>query len=552
MPASITPTVSPETITKVTRLFNGSLTDILNELFQNARRAGASFVAIDYVAGEAVTHLTVSDDGCGIADPARLLALGSSGWGEDTAAREDPAGMGVFALAGKAVTIISRHAGAADAWSLTIPADGWTGAVELPLEPATHAVGTTIVVELAGNQAKALDQAARGASRFYPLPVLLKGEELPREDFLADAENIVAWNGSWIGIFRGSSYRYLATVNFHGVTVAKPLASIAESRGGNAWYAKLDIGNTPALQLVLPARKELIENDALADLQDACERAIYATIASKPFHRLAFEQWSRARALGVEMPEATPRLARWTPAQSDNSTACEGGGDIIVGSDTVLVEDLEPHTGQPLAHALANHPLRPNLADQHAPYEGYNWYDALPTLRRPRFHIHAGEAEHIVSDAVAEPPLDDHLKADSIELRFTITRGPEATEHAVPATIVFDTDQDCWYESIDHLRIIWTGDTLTPEDAVELLEKVAFSPSDDNDADSWDTQHEYFTRQARRLATETLLGEDAAICGEFRDLIFRNRWLLPEGRGLTISISGNRVEVQLAAMPQAA
>ena len=38
--------VSPETIGKLTRLFNGSLSDILNELLQNARRAGASVVNV--------------------------------------------------------------------------------------------------------------------------------------------------------------------------------------------------------------------------------------------------------------------------------------------------------------------------------------------------------------------------------------------------------------------------------------------------------------------------------------------------------------------------
>jgi hypothetical protein len=34
--------VSPQAITKVTRIFNGTLDDIFNELFQNARRAGAT------------------------------------------------------------------------------------------------------------------------------------------------------------------------------------------------------------------------------------------------------------------------------------------------------------------------------------------------------------------------------------------------------------------------------------------------------------------------------------------------------------------------------
>ena len=38
--------VSPEAISKVTRIFNGSLDDIFNELLQNSRRAGANMIAI--------------------------------------------------------------------------------------------------------------------------------------------------------------------------------------------------------------------------------------------------------------------------------------------------------------------------------------------------------------------------------------------------------------------------------------------------------------------------------------------------------------------------
>lgn len=41
-PTTIRPSVSPEVINKVTRLFNGSLDDLVNEMLQNARRAGAT------------------------------------------------------------------------------------------------------------------------------------------------------------------------------------------------------------------------------------------------------------------------------------------------------------------------------------------------------------------------------------------------------------------------------------------------------------------------------------------------------------------------------
>jgi hypothetical protein len=46
MTTTIQAQVSSSTLSKVSRLFNASLTDCLNELLQNARRAGASAVKI--------------------------------------------------------------------------------------------------------------------------------------------------------------------------------------------------------------------------------------------------------------------------------------------------------------------------------------------------------------------------------------------------------------------------------------------------------------------------------------------------------------------------
>ena len=107
LPATIATSVAPETISKVERLFNGSAHDVLNELLQNARRAGATNIVITTAGHPADQLLHVVDDGSGIADPAAVVTLGRSGWSEETQAREDPAGMGVFSLAGRDVIIRS-------------------------------------------------------------------------------------------------------------------------------------------------------------------------------------------------------------------------------------------------------------------------------------------------------------------------------------------------------------------------------------------------------------------------------------------------------------
>ena len=79
LPATIETAVAPETITKVTRLFNGSAHDILNELLQNARRADAGAVYVTLIGQPGDRLLTVTDDGHGIADPTTIVTLGRSG-----------------------------------------------------------------------------------------------------------------------------------------------------------------------------------------------------------------------------------------------------------------------------------------------------------------------------------------------------------------------------------------------------------------------------------------------------------------------------------------
>lgn len=65
---------------------------LVSELLQNARRAGARRVVVDYDA--AGRRLTVRDDGRGIDDFQKLLSLHESGWREDTVGLERPFGVG--------------------------------------------------------------------------------------------------------------------------------------------------------------------------------------------------------------------------------------------------------------------------------------------------------------------------------------------------------------------------------------------------------------------------------------------------------------------------
>ena len=92
--------ISPLILDQVSRFFDTTPENILNELLQNARRSGASHVHVTLtpLPGHE-TLVRIADDGSGIADLALLLSYGASEWSDPEVRDEDPAGMGILSLA---------------------------------------------------------------------------------------------------------------------------------------------------------------------------------------------------------------------------------------------------------------------------------------------------------------------------------------------------------------------------------------------------------------------------------------------------------------------
>ena len=139
VPATIRARVHDGAIDRVTRFFDAGLAQAFTELIQNSRRSGATRVAVvtevvEQDQASAAIRVTVTDDGNGIADPTVLLSFGESGWDQDTAQREDPAGMGVYALSKRGCTVSSRARGPlldlAPGWRVSLTPDCFLGKEE--------------------------------------------------------------------------------------------------------------------------------------------------------------------------------------------------------------------------------------------------------------------------------------------------------------------------------------------------------------------------------------------------------------------------------------
>lgn len=546
-PATIHTSVSQQAITKVTRLFNGTIDDVLNELLQNARRAGATNVVIETLDLAGHPTLSVRDDGRGIADPSVLVTLGRSGWDATTQRREDPAGMGVFSLAGHRVEIRSRAACNPAGWRVVIPADAWETSAEIPVEPFPIAAGTEILIDLPEAWERALYGAAAAAAKFYPLPVTLNGDVLEREDFLDGAFWTEIANGCRIGVFlnrRVSSVE--PRINFHGVALRVELPETKEERGGCEWSVKVDIVDAPNLQLVLPARKEMVANAALDALRLACTSAIFRAIAKRPAHRLGYKHWCEARDLGIILSEAANWLERWRPSTADPDQRQSAGW--INEGPIVLTPNYEPDIDQCAASVLAKDDLLGATAVyEEQNYAGYAWYDRIPRIDNLHFMVEFDGSEHRYNPDGIEADLPERVPA--ISLRFTILRqdGTEviAEHRRYPVPVLVCDGLSSW---LGDAQIYVTDEaTISPGDLADLLEACIFSPSDDVESDSYETQRREFRTEAHERANTLLLGAEAATLARLRTQLHDEvAWLVPNGKTLTASVQRDAIELTLA------
>ena len=556
LPATIATSVAPETIAKVGRLFNGSAHDVLSELLQNARRAGATAIVISTSGSPGDRLLHVVDDGSGIADPAAVVTLGRSGWSEETQAREDPAGMGVFSLAGRDVIIRSWSRAERQGWMAHIPAGAWESSRPIAISADPIDRGTAITVRMPDEWSEKLGGTVREVARHYPVPVTFDGEVIAQTDWLADAVRVEEWNGCRIGVFHEESAQDTvnkARLNFHGVIIRCPIDSVGEVGRGKVWTARVDIIDCPAIQLVLPARKEAVQNGALDDLRAAARAAIFRTIAAQPSHRLAFAAWSEAQALGIEMPEAEPYLFGWIAPHADRYENYLSGIRVTDPS-MVVMPDVEALFAQPAALAIARHsPFGGALVDEEPAFAGYGWYDVLARVETIGFDV-VQDGRSFAVDATTGAPADaDHGYVDSLDLTATLFHAGAYIEVRCAADIAFAADYDMSDHVDDFAIFVRRGAELVAGEVVDLAQRAAFDPSNDSDADSHDTQRDRFVRDATDRIVAILQGNDAAIEVRVRALLASYPWLVPADRTVTITMTRDGLAVAVTERtPEAA
>ena len=542
--------IEASAIARVSRFFDAGDRQVVDEVFQNARRAGAT--AVDVRVDE--RQVAVSDDGRGIGDPQTLLAFGGSAWTEETARAEDPAGMGFFSLARRRAAVESRTAAERDrGWRVALEPEHFVGEAEAevhsaPRAPTPHGTRVTFARRRADDD---LELTVRKAARYYPLPVTLNGRPVEQQGWLDNTIHVEEYMGVRIGV----RTQWVPDprgwwVNFHGQTIdcpELPVVTPVSERGGMSprqWWAMVDIDDCPGLELVLPRRDRLVDTPFLDQLKAACLRAILRAIAAQGDDtRLGSATMQQARAEGIEIPEPPPELHQWRPAEARGSygksryegcrtkaiEATERTAPVLRETESgvetcgahpalVMAAPASAATQQVVARALSRAGLRNRVFEGVDRYTGYEWYDQLQRITAVEVST---EMNGVSEQLVLDDEVEHRQRTRSVErIRVTLRIGGGGKE---PRTLTLDTDvafdADPESSGPQGVSIVTVeGADTTSTELTDLLMRSFFDVSEDTEADSEQTQAEWEEREYRRMATAALLSPAEARREELREV----------------------------------
>jgi hypothetical protein len=336
--------VSEKVLEKATRFFTGSVKDRTAEVLQNARRSKATLVEINQElvinkvqlpSGEfkeepGQSVVTVQDNGFGIQDWDKLLHLGASGWNQETQKSEDPAGIGLFSLAPRCVTIQSRGKIA------IIEGDAWLGKYDVEVREDTSKdrveVGTRLrfVDDYWGYAKNEVyghgfvedkpTRAMTSVSSFSDMQISFNGKLIPKSDFIfkdhpftIDRQLNVAVQMIDHNTLNGSTAHcdslYYHTynpgmINFFGHVIITQFPPKV-----NGLCFLIDILGESDIKFVLPDRNRIVENAAHKQLVDLCNKMYLEYVRdSGKSHALSYSWFQKAQELGVVgFPESVPQ-----------------------------------------------------------------------------------------------------------------------------------------------------------------------------------------------------------------------------------------------------
>ena len=551
--------IDQEALARVPRFYNSSFSETLSEVLQNARRSGATAVAIRT---DPTGTVTVEDNGSGIRDPQTLLWFGHSAWPEDIRQGECAAGMGVYALTRCTPTIRSRTADAEGnpgaGWAVELNEDHFTGkaaaaVVDDDTAPSPHGTAVTFCIPQASLQG--LQTSVEQETRYYPVLTTLDGQAVEQANYLTDRYTRT-WEGLRFGVHRSTEYDDL---NFYGKRIREAGLPYVKPIYGNPWHVRVDVVGPTDLELTLPARNDVVEGPFASRMRTEALRRIYQAMkaAEGPPVAISWEDKQRAASLGVTLAGAAPELPQWRPRSARghwyDDTDRDRGTVRPVNEDTLVMDaGLAAADSQTLARAVSGTPLADRLREPHKELCGYAWFDTLTRVQGIRTEVRSGNTLSVRRND--EPAPDEGpppRAADEITLVLETEGRAGKQEIRVHAGVAFWNTEEEESEPREVRILVAQGAAVGREEIEGMLEEGFFSPTEDAESDSYDTQLESFRGEAAAAAVEALGKPEDGV----RTLIEQAVWThivpivpeLSEGQLVTVRVTQDpRVKVEIS------
>jgi hypothetical protein len=331
---------------------------------------------------------------------------------------------------------------------------------------------------------------------FTGLKVTVDGRECAREPFVSERATphpelgcrievraqtkLSQWHGYW----KQNWHADIVLVNFHGQVVAFTYAPVGEY----LQYLVDLTGEPTGIRMMLPARTRLVENEALKLLQAALEKEAFQYIQRRGSHQLKFQEYCRAKELGIELPEAEPAFTVGLLSGEPTEPV-----EVTKPDDWPLAKcyRLSPACRAESEHNEANVHLLSALGKCENPfivveissdYDGYRWAK-LPVVDR---------VEVLIGKELARQYLccETLVAVESLEITAYTSDG-RIFSSAVPMAIREVPQQDGRqrWTTIDVLVTLAARQELTPSDIWFHLGGWS------EDGDTYDTQLESFEKE---------------------------------------------------------
>lgn len=561
----ITATLGSKLLKNADRYFTNDDATILDEMIQNARRAGAG--KLTFTADG--VDLVISDDGKGLPSEKAgvLLALGDSNNDELVETAENAAGLGFFSLANFDVEVASQD------WTMTVPKAAFTGAANATLQKTRgYKAGLSIRIRqfLKGKTQQAIAQLILNSTRYstmvtelidFDAPVL---SQEPR-DFVTDhtaglpTATLVS-HGVTVTVARSTRCNGVQSkVNFFGKIISHDLlkdVAIPQSekiaslddRGNVLEEAILnivlvDVQDTSSLKLQLPQRQALIESEGLVAIRDMVRQA-YAALLLQDGIANGLDITHPLRKRFADIP--APRLS---VTSIDGERFISMADELVGRSSTVPLSQAFAMEEYPITNIDGSLLQSLLTSIEPAPFASDRLFDATDLSKAypaSKFGLVAGidlvianggdedivrlseasvrkdgttfaeitmeEVATVISDAEIEHHFNKVV--ESLALRF-VCSDPEGKQTVLAhpiAGMFFSDDCDTWTPTI----IIARGhDGALPSMMINGIDWY----SDDVEANSYDDQQSEHDRQYTRLVAAITGNEGANFLDEIRDRV---------------------------------